>query len=41
MSDGKYVLANDAFLNWLGYAREEVLGRTCARIGHVGKPRGS
>ena len=25
MSDEKYVLANDAYLNWLGYSREEVL----------------
>jgi len=28
MSDGAYVLANDAFVNWLGCSREEVLGRT-------------
>src|SRR6266487_2412900 len=33
MSDGKYVLANDAHLNWLGYPREEVLGRTCLELG--------
>jgi PAS domain S-box-containing protein len=33
MSDGKYVLANDAHLTWLGYAREEVLGRTCLELG--------
>src|SRR4030095_16388541 len=33
VSDGKYVLANDAHLNWLGYAREEVLGRTCLELG--------
>ena len=32
MSDGKYVLANDAHLNWLGYQREEVLGRTCLEL---------
>src|SRR5204863_3154120 len=32
-SDGKYVLANDAHLNWLGYPREEVLGRTCLELG--------
>ncbi|HTL18110.1 MAG TPA: PAS domain S-box protein, partial [Patescibacteria group bacterium] len=33
MSDGKYVLANDALLNWSGYLREEVLGRTSAELG--------
>ncbi len=33
LSDGKYVLANDAHLNWLGYKREEVLGRTCLELG--------
>jgi PAS domain S-box-containing protein len=32
-SDGKSVLANDTFLNWLGCAREEVLGRSCAELG--------
>ena len=32
-SDGAYVLANDAFLNWLGYPREEVLGHTSAEFG--------
>jgi PAS domain S-box-containing protein len=33
MSDEKYVLANDAYLNWLGYPREQVLGRTCVELG--------
>jgi PAS domain S-box-containing protein len=33
MSDGKYVLVNDAHLNWLGCRREEVLGRTCLEMG--------
>jgi PAS domain S-box-containing protein len=33
MSDGKYVLANDALVNWSGYSREEVLGRTSAELG--------
>jgi PAS domain S-box-containing protein len=33
VSDGKYVLANDAHLNWLGYRREEVVGRTCLELG--------
>jgi PAS domain S-box-containing protein len=27
-SDAKFVLINDAFLNWAGYSRDEVLGRT-------------
>jgi PAS domain S-box-containing protein len=31
--DGCYVLANDAFLNWLGCPREEVLGRTSTEFG--------
>jgi PAS domain S-box-containing protein len=33
LSDGRYVLANDAHLNWLGYERKEVLGRTCLELG--------
>src|SRR5205814_8022808 len=33
MSDGAYVLANDAFVNWLGCPREEVIGRTSAEFG--------
>ena len=33
MSDEKYVLANDAYLGWLGYPREEVLGRSCLELG--------
>jgi PAS domain S-box-containing protein len=32
-SEGRYVLANDAFVNWLGCPREEVLGRTSAEFG--------
>jgi PAS domain S-box-containing protein len=32
-SDEKYVLANDAYINWLGYSREEILGRTCIEFG--------
>jgi len=39
MSDGKYVLANDAHLNWLGYSREEVLGHTCLELGMWEDPR--
>ncbi|MEO8429370.1 MAG: PAS domain-containing sensor histidine kinase, partial [Verrucomicrobiota bacterium] len=33
MSDEKYILANDAYVNWLGYSREETLGRTCVELG--------
>ena len=33
MTDGRYVLANDAFLNWLGCPREEVLGHSSAEFG--------
>jgi PAS domain S-box-containing protein len=33
MIDGHFVLANDAFVNWLGCPREEVLGRTSAEFG--------
>jgi PAS domain S-box-containing protein len=29
ISDEAYILANDAYLNWLGYPLEEVVGRTC------------
>ena len=31
-SDAKFVLVNDAFLNWTGYSRDEVLGRTGADL---------
>jgi PAS domain S-box-containing protein len=33
MSDGKYVLVNDAHVNWVGYSREEILGRRCIDLG--------
>src|SRR6185503_17146717 len=33
LSDGAYVLANDAFVNWLGYPREEVIGHSSAEFG--------
>lgn len=33
MSDQKYVLVNDAYLNWLGVTRSEVLGKTCVELG--------
>ena len=31
-SDARFVLVNDAALNWLGYAREEVIGHTGAEL---------
>jgi PAS domain S-box-containing protein len=31
-SDARFVLANDAFLNWAGYERDEVLGRTATEL---------
>jgi len=37
-SDETYALANDALLNWLGCAREEVLGRTSAELGMWDNP---
>ena len=33
MSDGKYVVVNDAFVNWLGCPREEILGRSPTELG--------
>jgi PAS domain S-box-containing protein len=33
MSDEKYVLANEALVNWLGCTREEVLGRSSGELG--------
>jgi PAS domain S-box-containing protein len=32
-SDGKFVLINEASLNWSGYSRDEVLGRTAVELG--------
>lgn len=32
-SDARFVLVNDAALNWLGYSREEVLGHTAIELG--------
>ncbi|HWB05217.1 MAG TPA: PAS domain-containing sensor histidine kinase [Verrucomicrobiales bacterium] len=32
VSDEKYVLANDAYLNWMGYALDEVVGRSCIEL---------
>jgi len=32
-SDTRIVLVNDAFLNWTGYSRNEVLGRTTVELG--------
>ncbi len=39
VSDGQYVLANEAYLQWLGYSREEVLGKTCLDLGLWENPR--
>jgi len=33
LNDGAYVLANDALMNWLGYARGEVIGRSSTEFG--------
>ena len=33
ISDEKYVLANDAYLNWLDLPPEKVLGRSCLELG--------
>ena len=32
MSDGRFVLANDAFVNWAGYRRDEIIGRNTAEL---------
>jgi PAS domain S-box-containing protein len=33
VSDGKFVLTNDALVNWLGCPRSEALGQSCADLG--------
>jgi PAS domain S-box-containing protein len=33
VSDGKFVIVNDALVNWLGYPRSEALGQSCADLG--------
>jgi PAS domain S-box-containing protein len=33
MSDGRFVLVNDSFVNWSGYSRDEILGRNSADLG--------
>jgi len=33
MSDQRFVLVNDALVNWMGCSREEMLGRTTAELG--------
>ncbi len=37
--DGKFVLVNDALINWLGCSRDEGVGAKLRRFGHVGRPR--
>jgi PAS domain S-box-containing protein len=32
MSDGRFVLVNDAFVNWSGYSLDEILGRNTAEL---------
>jgi PAS domain S-box-containing protein len=32
MSDGQFELINDAFVNWSGYTRDEILGRSTAEL---------
>ncbi len=32
MSDGRFELVNDAFVNWTGYTRDEVVGRSTAEL---------
>src|SRR5581483_305223 len=32
-NDGKFVLVNDALVNWLGCSRNEALGQSCADLG--------
>ena len=38
LTDGKYVLTNEAYLSWLGCPREEVLGHSCLELGMWEKP---
>jgi PAS domain S-box-containing protein len=33
MSDGRIVEANDAFVQWIGYSRPEIIGRTSVELG--------
>src|SRR5262249_13880534 len=36
--DERYVLANDALVNWVGYSRNEVLGKTSGELGMWDNP---
>lgn len=33
VSDGRFIEANDAFVQWVGYSRAEILGRTSVELG--------
>ncbi len=33
MDDGRFLLVNDSFVNWVGFSREEILGRNTAELG--------
>ena len=32
LRDGRFVLVNDAFVNWSGHSREEILGRNTTEL---------
>jgi PAS domain S-box-containing protein len=38
LSDGKYVLMNEAYSSWMGCAQSEILGHTCLELGMWDNP---